>query len=223
MNKIKSFFLGILLLAMTIASIGVVTLVYRANEQISIKSYIFQMGNFANERVGLLQNINDISVIGLRNSLIKKYVSEYFKVIPGESNVTNRPALRELSSSVAYNQWTSGEAKIIDEMSQNKMFRMVWVSDEGIIPMNMPADHDYAQAISAEDIYYAVHYETTTWRESNFMAVEPETEHGVLYIEARFKPGINKNQDVKKYLEAGKDPAGLFMFMVTHIGSKGIK
>ena len=30
----------------------------------------FQMGNFANERVGLLQNINDISVIGLRNSLI---------------------------------------------------------------------------------------------------------------------------------------------------------
>ncbi len=223
MNKIKSFFLGILLLAMTIASIGVVTLVYRANEQVSVKSYIFQMGNFANERVGLLQNINDISVIGLRNNLIKKYVSEYFKVIPGESDVTNRPALRELSNAVAYDQWVSGEAKIIEEMSRNKMFRMVWVSDEGIIPMNMPDDHDYTQSIMAEDIYYEVHYETTTWRESNFMAVEPETKHGVLYIEARFKPGINEKQDVKKYLESGKDPAGLFMFEVTHIGSKGIK
>ena len=223
MNKIKSFFLGILLLAMTIASVGVVTLVYRANEQVSVKSYIFQMGNFANERVGLLQNINDISVIGLRNSLIKKYVSEYFKVIPGDADVTNRPALRELSNSMAYNQWLSGEAQIIDEMSKKKMFRMVWVSDEGIVPMNLPDDHDYAQSVMAEEIYYAVHYETTTWAESNFMAVEPQNQHGVLYIEARFKPGINKSQDVKKYLESGKDPAGLFMFEVIHIGSKGIK
>ena len=55
------------------------------------------------------------------------------------------------------------------------------------------------------------------------MMIEPETDQGYLYIEALFKPGIDKDIDVKKYLEDGKNPVGLFMFKVTNIGSKGIR
>ena len=61
------------------------------------------------------------------------------------------------------------------------------------------------------------------------MEVEPQHDQGVIYIEARFKPGIKpkslitnngKIVSVKEYLESGKNPAGLFMFVVTNIGSK---
>ena len=72
MNKIKSFLMGFVLLVITFIIIVLVALLYRANERSSIKSYIFQTNNFASQRVGELQDINDISAEDLRNKLIKK-------------------------------------------------------------------------------------------------------------------------------------------------------
>ena len=52
------------------------------------------------------------------------------------------------------------------------------------------------------------------------MATEPVYENGILYIEARFKPGLDKDKNVQEYLKSGKSPVGLFMFQVTNIGDK---
>ena len=219
MRKIRSFFIGILLIVIMFAMVVCVALLYRANDQLSIKSYFFQMDNYSANRVGALQNLNDMSAIELRNKLIKKYVSEYFTVIPGETNVENRSVLKNLSDANAYNQWQSGEAQKIAKMSAKKMFRRVYVSDADIAAVDLPEGYDYYDVASAEYILYSVHYTTQTWAESNAMWVEPTYETGNIYIEARFKPGINKNIDIKKYLESGENPSGLFMFEVTNVNS----
>ena len=219
MMIIKSFLVGILLLIIIFIMVIFTTLIYRANERSSIKTYIFQMGNSANQRVGELQNINDMSQNDLRNKLIAKYVSEYFKVIPGESDVTNRPILKSLSETDAFNQWKEDEATIITEMSNKKMLRMARVSSIDILDNNK-GNIDYKAPVTAESIYYTVNYEMLTWQKSNNMIIEPEIQHGVMYIEARFKPGIKPGIDVRKYLESGENPVGLFTFEVTHIGSK---
>lgn len=223
MRKITSFFLGFFLLIITFAVVFLTALTYRANERVSIKSYIFQTNNSAGLRVGALQDINEISAIDLRNKLIKKYVSEYFKVIPGDQNVINRPILQNLSNGIAYNQWINGEAKNIEQMSANKMFRTVRVMDDGIKTIDKPADYDYYNTEIALPVFYEIHYFTETWKDSNIMMIEPKTEQGYLYIEARFKPGIDETKDIKKFLEEGKNPVGLFMFEVTNIGSKGLR
>jgi hypothetical protein len=202
------------------AAVFIVSLIYSANNRSSIKSYIFQINNASTQRIGALQDINDISAVDLRNKLIKKYVSEYFKVIPGERDVQNRPILRSLSTQAAYNQWQNGEAETIAKMSEKNMFRRVRITDADIATMNMPSGHNYKDAVQAEQIFYSIHYYTETWTESNNMATEPIYESGVLYIEARFKPGIDENLNVKSYLESGRDPVGLFMFQVTNIGDK---
>jgi len=220
MKKIKSFFAGIILLIIAFVMAFLVALLYRASERISVKTFIFQNNSFANQRVGALQNLDDMSAVNLRNKLIKKYVSEYFRVIPGETDVEYRPVLRDMSSPTAYSQWQSGEAKKIIEMSAKKMFRKVYVSDTDIVAMNMPEGYDYYNATTAAHIFYSVNYYTETWTESNSMATEPIYENGVLYIEVRFKPGLDKSKDVRKYLESGKSPVGLFMFKVTNIGDK---
>lgn len=222
MRKIKSFLIGIILLSITFVMIVLTALIYRANERAKIKSYIFQISNFASQRVGFLQDINDISAEDLRNKLIQKYVSEYFKVIPGDEDVLNRPILKALSTTEVYDKWQNTEAKNISKMSNEKMFRMVWVSDTGIEPLNKPENYDYSGVVWALPIYYRVNYETTTWTESNYMGTKPVDEHGTIYIEARFKPGIDGDKNIREELESGKDPVGLFMFEVTNVGNKGL-
>ena len=230
MSKIKSFFIGIFLLAIMFVAVILCVLIYRANDQSSVKSYIFQINNVASQRVGALQDINDMSAVELRNKLIKTYVAEYFKVIPNEPDVSNRPLLRNLSSKSAYEQWQKGEAKTIEQMSQKKMFRrVVHVTDADIATMNMPSGYDYYNADQAKEIFYEIHYYTETWTESNRMYVEPVYDSGTLRIEARFKPGIKKdifmetkpgvykNVSIQKYLKSGENPMGLFMFEVVNI------
>lgn len=219
MNKVKSFFVGIILLAVIFTMVLVTALIYRANERMSIKSYIFQMNNFSSERVGAMQDINNISANDLRNKLIKKYVSEYFKVIPGEQDVTNRPILYSLGP-VAFEKWKNGEAKNIAEMSANKMFRLVRVQDDGIASITKMKNSNYNTSDLAESVYYAVRYYTYTWTTPNVVETQPMYNQGTLYIEARFKPGIKPNVNVRKDLENGKDPSGLFMFEVTNVGNK---
>lgn len=221
MNKIKSFFTGILLLIITFVIIVLCALLYRANERSSIKSYIFQMNNFASQRVGELQDINDISAEDLRNKLIKKYVSEYFKVIPGETDVENRSVLRTLSDNNAYKHWQQGEAQTIAKMSEKNMFRIVHIYDDGIATLNRPVDYNYNDEVSKR-IYYSVRYYTETWTETNKMASEPIKEQGIIYIEAKFQPGIKENINIQKYLQQGKNPVELFKFRVTSIGNKEI-
>lgn len=218
MRKLKSFFVGIILLALTFAMAFLATLVYRAADRISIKTFIFQSNNFASQRIGALQNIKDMSAVNLRNKLIRKYVSEYFRVIPGELDVTRRPVLRSMSTQNAYNQWQNGEAKKIAEMSDKKMYRKVYVTD--ILSENLPDGYDYYDAQTAAHVFYSINYYTETWTDSNSMATEPIYENGILYIEARFKPGLDKDKNVREYLKSGKSPVGLFMFEVTNIGDK---
>ena len=223
MNKIRSFFIGILLLAISFAAIVLVALIFCSDKQLSIKSYIFQMGNYAEtQRVGALQKLEDISAVELRNKLIKKYVSEYFLVVPGEQNVTARPVLRQLSDAYAYKQWQSGEAENIVKMSGAKMFRRVYVSDADIAAMDMPDGYDYYDENSTEPIMYSVRYRTETWSESNAMWIEPTYEIGEINLEIKFKPGIRdtingESFSIKKYLESGNNPVGLFMFKVISI------
>ena len=56
-----------------------------------------------------------------------------------------------------------------------------------------------------------------------------DTVQGTLFLEARFAPGIREHDgygnrlDIRKYLESGKNPVGLFKFTVTNIGDKMIK
>ena len=226
MSKIKSLLIGCVLLIIVFMIVLVTALLYRANERTYIKSYIFQMGNFSNQRVGTLQDINDISVNDLRNKMIKKYVSEYFKVIPGEYNVIDRPVLRALGP-IAFKQWEKGEAKNIADMSAKKMFRMVRVHDDGIALITKMRDVNYNTSEPAKKLYYQVRYHMYTWDGSNILEIQPLYEQGTIYLEAKFKPGIKSDikinghsVSVREYLEEGLDPTGMFMFEVTNVGNK---
>ncbi len=220
MNKLKMFFTSIVLMAIVFAMIVVVALIYSATNRSQIKSYVFQMGNYPSERVGELQALQNMSPDNLRNKLIKKYISEYFKVIPGDTGVLNRPVLRLLSdyTSSVFADWQSGEATKITEMSAKRMFRIVSIANGDIAPYNKTTNSDE----NSSKMYYAVRYNTLTWKDSNIMGTEPVVEPGILYIEIEFEPKIRQTMegkplDVRQYLQEGGDPSCLFRFRVSNI------
>lgn len=223
MNKIKAFFMGLILLIITFVVVFFAVLMYSANDNMSIKSYIFQTNNSASQRVGRIQDIKDIPPEELRNNLIRKYISEYFKVIPGETDVENRPVLRSMSSAEAYKQWQEGEAKNIAQMSAKNMFRIVYVLDTDISVLNKPAGFVYNDDAVFTPIYYTVRYYTQTWDTPNSMGTEPFVEQGIINIEVSFAPGIRRSINVRDHLENGESPLGLFKFIVNRIGDKGIE
>ena len=207
MNKLKSFFMGILLFAITFATIFLTVLIYNANKQISIKTYIFQMDDSSLQRPGPLENMNKIAPEAVRNKLIQKYVAEYFKVIPVENNINQETNIEKLSSKEVYSQWITGEANIIKDMAQHKMFRNVWVDPLNILPTKDP------------DLF-EVHYATKTWQESNNMAAPVVDYFGTVLLQITFEPGLKQSVDMKsirELLKNGGNPATLFRFRVENI------
>ena len=207
MNKLKSFFMGILLFAITFATLFLTVLIYRANNQLSVQTYIFQMDNNQFQRPGPLQNMNTMRPEALRNKLIQKYIAEYFKVIPVEDNTNQETNIAKLSNSEVYSKWLKGEAETIKTMAQQKMFRNVWVD-----PINIKQ--------TDEPDLFEVHYATRTWQESNNMTAPVFDDFGTVLLQITFEPGLKQSVDIKsirELLKNGSNPAILFKFRVENI------
>ncbi len=205
MNRLKSFFIGIVLLAITFATVFFAVLVYRANSQTTVQTYIFQMDNSPAQRVGPLQDVATMKPEWLRNKLIQKYVAEYFKVIPVGKNPSQNATIARLSSPDVYSGWLNGEAQTIKDMAENKMFRNVWVDPTTIKPTGDPN-------------WFEVPHATRTWYESNNMTATVMDNFGTVLLHVRFGPEIfRQNINIKKSLEKGDNPAMLFEFTVDRI------
>lgn len=222
MRKLIYFFIGLALITIAFASIVITGAIYKANDNSKILTYIFQPDNNPRDRLGQMQSIDTISATELRDKLLKKYIHEYFYVIPYQSNVSSRISLKRLSydGTDVFEQWQKTEAKDIEKMSQDGVLRIVKVPNNSIAAQNLPDGYNYYNS-SLQKICYAIHYELQTWLKPNNMAIEPVVEHNIVYVTAVFKPGIKENINIKEYLKSGYDPAGLFTFRVLSINQNG--
>lgn len=216
MRKIISFFIGLILLVLVIAMLFLTSAVYDTGARETIETYFFQTNNLSMERPGTPIRATDINETVLREMLIKKYVTEYFYVIPDVENVAVRTGARStlarMSSANVFNNWTSREAETIEKMAGNKMMRTVTIDGQ----IFKPADSDY----------WIVPYMLKTWENTNDMAATPEITRGMLQMSISFEPGIRETLNgttlnLGKYLqcsynrfEVGCDPAIIFRFRV---------
>lgn len=222
MNDTKTVLKFFCLTLIVFITLVVAALIYSANANSSVKTYMFQMDNSPRQRVGALQDLSKISPEDLLTKLIHEYVSEYFRVVPLEKDITNRTVLQKLSEPDVFEFWQKTEALTIANKSAGKMFRFVEFPANSIEPMDKSPDYKYLPDQLVRPVYYAVHYETVTWTEPNNMDTKPVRDQGTLYIRVNFKPEIWDNINVPKDLKNGVNPVELFKFKVSDIGNKGI-
>lgn len=212
MRKIVSFFIGLIIVVLMFVAIFGAAAIYDTARKITIESYFFQPNNQSVERPGKPVTISELGPDNLRQLLVENYISEYFYVIPDSANVESRMGagspLARLSAPDVFRSWQEGEGETIETLASKGAFRIVRVVGD----IYKPEDSDY----------WIVEYEMKTWRNPNDMAEEPIVTRDVLYmgIDDEYMMDFRKNIDIKQELERGGDPAAIFRFGVTAIGSQ---
>ena len=219
MKKTTAVLFAILLVPVMLASLLVGSAIFDTAKKTQIETYFFQPQNNPDGRPGVPASPADLGADKLLHMLIKRYVTEYFYVIPYTADVdrrinkSKRPALYLMSSKKVFEQWLTDVAPGIQEMAGNEILRLVSID-------NIERDPN------AEN-YWIVAYSLTTWPQPNNFAAMPIVEHDVIYMRIIYEPDIrlqiitNAGDEipVEEILEQGEDPAVAFKFYVSNIST----
>jgi len=219
MKKLIMFLGGLVLIALTLVMLFLTSAIYDSAKSTSVDTYFFQIDLRSEMRPGTPETPAQIGETAMREMLIKKYLNEYFYVIPDVENIANRmkpkSTLAYMSDTNVFNTWIDTVAEEIQEMSEEKQMRIVDVDGE----IFKPADSDY----------WIVPYVLYTWTSANDMLAEPRVSHGVLRMDIAYEPGTREilnggTFDIGKYLkhsynrfESGYEPAIIFKFKVVNL------
>ncbi len=205
------FFFGILLLGLTVAALYLAGTLFDIAERRKIDAFIMQPNDLSIDRIGTPIPLEQRSDAFIRNSLIRKFVYEYFYVNPDAENIAARTRrnsiLAALSAPDVFDKWTDSVAVEIAEMARNKQMRTLYIGD-----IVLPPGGDY----------WYVSYDLMTWEAPNDMDTEPIVTSGVILLKITFVKDIRDTQggakfDVNKYLDNGGDPAAIFKFRVEEV------
>lgn len=219
MKKTTIVLFTILLVPVMLASLLVSSAIFDTGKKIQVETYFFQPQNNPDGRPGVPASPADLGADKLLQMLIKRYVTEYFYVIPYLADVERRidedkrPALYLMSGDKVFEDWITNIAPEIQEMAENEMLRLVSVD-------NIERDPN------AED-YWVVTYSLTTWPQPNNFAAMPTTERNVIYMHIMYEPDIRlqittnmgDKIPVEDILEKNGDPAVAFKFRVLNIST----
>ena len=210
MKKLLMFFGGIILMLVMFVALYLAAGIFDAGSSHTIDTYFFQTNARSSMRLGVPASASDLGDDKMRDMLIKKYVYEYFYVIPDKEDIARRTrpgesTMARLSRGDVFNRWRDGEARVIEELATSGALRMV----EVLNPIVKPADSDY----------WIVNYELKTWYAPNDLNEMPEISRGVILLDIYPATGgyteIRQSvKDVGAALKSGRDPATLFNFGV---------
>ena len=213
-RKLITFLASIVLTALTIAMLFLASAIYDSAKKSSVDTFFFQRNELSEMRPGVPVTPAEIGETAMRETLIKKYINEYFYAIPDSENIARRmtrsSTLAWMSTPNVFNTWVQTEGETISTMADQKMMRMVQIDGE----IFKPTGSDY----------WVVPYVLYTWTNANDMENEPVITHGTLLLDVFFAPGMTDKFDIGKYLkhdynrfEPRRDPATIFRFGVRNL------
>lgn len=205
MRKLFLFLGGLLLLASMLGLLFFAGAIYDAEQKHKIETFFFETNAESGGRVATPIAADDMSPISLRDSLIARFINEYFYVIPDDWNAAARAeclntdntltALCGLATASVSKNWKNTMAPEIKEMADAGAMRQVKV----------------LSVSEAESGHLVVGYQLTTWNEPNNVLARPIVTVGNLYLDVTHEPvRANQTQDVLNQLSAGVDPAYAF-------------
>ncbi|MDR0803969.1 MAG: hypothetical protein LBO08_02675 [Rickettsiales bacterium] len=204
MKKIVYFLIGFCITGLAVYSIYLGAVFFDASRNIRVRPDIFQPNNLSSQRIGKPIPIEDLSDNYIMTRLVKKYMHEYFFVMPSSENLTARSAntgiLARLSDRAVMDKWTATQLPVMQKLAADKKYRIVNVI-EPIIP---------------QEDYLEVNFQLQTF-DPYALGGAPLIENGTVHIRIKYANGIQEvadGFDAKKYLGGGGDPAGIFKFRV---------
>ncbi len=186
---------------------------FDASRNFSINSVIFQPADLSRDRIEKPIPLDVLSDEFVRDSLIKKFVNEYFYIAPDSFDMARRrrtdSTLARMSDPAVFDQWNEKFAEDMENLADQNVMRRVIVNS-----INLPANSEYFQ----------VSYDLLTWDVANDITRQPLIQKNKsMSVRLDFEKGVRQQQtngarfDVKKYLVDGGDPATIFRFRVLEV------
>jgi hypothetical protein len=213
MKFFVSFLFGMIMLAVVAAMAVLGGRIFDASRNFSINSVIFQPADLSRDRTEQPIALDVLSDEFLRNSLIKKYVYEYFYILPDSTDMKRRRsgmgALARMSDASAFKDWNDKFAPDMEKLADQGVLRRVAVNS-----ITRPQSSEYFQ----------VSYDLMTFDIANDITRAPRiTKDKVMFIRLDFEKGLRQIQtngakfDIQKELRDGGDPATIFRFRVMEV------
>jgi hypothetical protein len=215
MKKVWMFFSGLLILLLAVTLLYFTGAIYDASDKMQTISVVFQPNDLSTARIGKPLALDELSEKFIRERLIRKFVNEYFYVLPDAEDIAKRTGrnstLGIMMSADAFDTWRRGIGEEIQKLADANALRTVRITDEIV----RHPDSDY----------WDVAYELKTWENSNNMDLQPTITNGIMHI--RLYPEFRRELletrpdgsefDIAKYLENGGDPSVIFKFRVAEV------
>jgi hypothetical protein len=193
---------------MAVAMVYFGAVIFDATYKMQIEPYFMQPADLSSARVGRPVPIEKLSDEFIRDRLIKKFVIEYFYVIPDSENVNERiesGAISRMGTPAVFREWKENVAPGLARLADDNVLRRVIVRD------NIRKGGDY----------YVVEYDLITYDRPNDTNAVPEIKKNneIRLRLALFEKKIWEDSDaaIVKYLESGGDPSAIFKFKVDEV------
>lgn len=213
MKRLTIFLFGsvLLVIATGLAIIG--AKIFDISRNFSVNSVIFQPADLSRDRIEKPLPLHVLSDDFIRDNLIKKFVYEYFYIVPDADDIKRRrmphSTLAEMSSESVFDQWNKDFAKDMERQANENVIRRVFVRNIVLPP-------------SSE--YFQITYDLLTWNIANDITAAPQIQKNkTMSIRLNFEKMVKQKQanginfDVKKYLSDGADPATILRFRVLEV------
>ncbi len=227
MKRILSLLVAFLLLALMLGILVVTVAIYDTGNKSYTTTKFFSVNALQYERIDEPKTTGDLGDIVIRDMLVKKYVTEYFYVIPDVKNVEQR--MQDYYTKLfpckwclfdkdgmrpkiiitplygvgvsAFNKWKESEALKIKQLAEKGALRTVNVTSIEV----------------GETGYLIVDYELKTWFTGNNIYETPTVTKGRLYMDVKYTPGTKQTAEILQRLEDGWDAATAFNFIVGEV------
>ncbi|MCL2749239.1 MAG: hypothetical protein FWE50_04175 [Alphaproteobacteria bacterium] len=217
MRALFSLIFGILmlLLAAGIAVMG--GKMFDVSRNFEVNAVIFQPADLSRDRIEKPIALDTLSEETVRERLIKKFVHEYFYIMPDADDIKRRrrsdSVLARMSdpASGVFKEWNEKVAPDLEKMAGMQVLRRVVVREVTTPPGE----------------YIKVVYDLHTWDMANDITRPPQvSKDKVMFIRLDFEKGLRQHQtngakfNIRRYLENGGDPATIFRFKVLEVVAK---
>ena len=214
MKRLVAFLLGFATMVMVFGAIYVAASIYDTNEKFVVEPRFLRTSVQSNDLPGMPHPWSQVRKRRLRDWLIQKYVTEYFYIIPDQTDLErraerkNNSVLSIMSSPEAFDYWKKNYLPKMRELVKNGARRTVAVFDQ----IYKPSESDY----------WRVEYELKTWYKPNDMSENPTITRGTMYIDLGDEERIRHIGDIKEgnvqdALLRGIDPAVVFFFQAQRV------
>ncbi len=174
------------------------------SDEHKIQPEIFQTNSYSEQRLEKPISLDMINTESLTNSLLERYVRDYYEIIPYSAemdrrkNASHRPgqyfSVEVFSATEIFKTWQKSVASEMLEMSNRGILRLADI-----------------EKIEKKNDYYSIIVRLTTFDKPNDIQATPKIERKNVFIRAEYHGRLWNESEL---LQNGEDPTLIFDFRV---------